>query len=58
MRAVKVTGVSSPAIEDAIRIRTLFCIITRIADSLGFDLPTPEGFRQGARIRLKRGFML
>lgn len=58
MRAVKATGVSSRAIEDAIRICTLFCTITRMADSLGFDLPTPEGYRQGAKTLLKRGYIL
>ncbi len=58
VRAVRAAGVSAQAIEDVIRICTLFCTITRIADSLGFDLPTPEGYRQGARTLLKRGYIL
>lgn len=58
VRAVRATGVSAQAVEDAIRVCTLFSIITRIADSLGFDLPTPEGYHQSAKTLLKRGYIL
>lgn len=45
-------------VEDAIRVCTLFSTITRVADGLGFDLPTPEGYMASARTLLKRGYIL
>lgn len=47
---------SDQAIEDAIHVCALFNIIDRVADALGFDIPTPEGFAQGADNLLKRGY--
>jgi hypothetical protein len=35
-------GVSDEALEDAIHVATLFNVIDRIADALGFDLPDPD----------------
>lgn len=58
VRAVKAAGASARAIEDAIRVCTLFSMITRIADSLGFDLPTAEGYQRSAKMLLKRGYIL
>ena len=40
--AVLASGVSAEALVDAIHVCTLFNVIDRIADALGFDLPEPE----------------
>ena len=44
------------AIEDAIHVTVLFNIMDRIADSLGFEIPTAEGFSRAADVLLKRGY--
>jgi alkylhydroperoxidase family enzyme len=41
-------GVSEQAARDAIDVCALFNIIDRIADSLGFSVPTPETFARTA----------
>jgi alkylhydroperoxidase family enzyme len=53
---LQAAGVTDQAIEDAIHVCALFNIIDRIADALGFEILTPEGFAQGADILLKRGY--
>ncbi len=53
---LRAAGVSDQAIEDAIHVCAFFNMIDRIADSLGFDVPSPEGFAQGADSLLKRGY--
>jgi alkylhydroperoxidase family enzyme len=40
--AVRATGVSDDAIEDALAVCACFNLIDRLADSLGFDLPPAE----------------
>ena len=55
---VRAAGVSDQAIEDAIAVCALFSIIVRVADALGFDLQTPEGYARGAQALLKRGYKL
>jgi hypothetical protein len=40
--AVRATGVSDAAIEDALAVCACFNLIDRLADSLGFDLPPAE----------------
>jgi len=42
VEAVRATGVSDAAIEDALAVCACFNLIDRIADSLGFDLPPAE----------------
>jgi uncharacterized peroxidase-related enzyme len=54
--ALRAAGVSDQAIEDAIYVCTFFNIIDRVADSLGFDVPSAEVFAQGAESFLKRGY--
>lgn len=44
------------AIEDAIHVTVAFNIIDRIADSLGFEIPTSNGFASMAEVLLKRGY--
>lgn len=50
-------GLSDQALEDAIQVCTLFNIITRAADSFGFDLPSSASFHASARMLLKRGYL-
>jgi uncharacterized peroxidase-related enzyme len=53
---LRAVGVSDQAIEDAIHVCAFFNIIDRVADSLGFEVPSPEAFAQGADMLLKRGY--
>ena len=52
------TGVSDQAIEDAIQVCVLFNIYDRLADSMGWHLPGPDGYAASARMLLKRGYLL
>jgi uncharacterized peroxidase-related enzyme len=54
--ALRAIGLSDEAIEDAIHVTVLFNIMDRIADSLGFEIPTAEGFARAADVLLKRGY--
>lgn len=49
-------GLSDAAIEDAIHVCTIFNVYDRLADSFEFDIPDAEGFRQGAKSLLRRGY--
>jgi len=49
-------GVTDSALRDAVYVCALFNLMDRIADALDFALPTPEGFRQGAKILLRFGY--
>jgi alkylhydroperoxidase family enzyme len=42
VEAARRTGVSDEAIEDALYIAAYFNLVDRVADALGFHLPTPE----------------
>lgn len=54
--ALRAEGLSDAAIEDAIHVTVLFNIIDRIADSLGFEIPSASGFASMAEVLLKRGY--
>jgi hypothetical protein len=58
VRAVMREGVSKTAIEDAIEVAFLFNIYDRLADAMGWDVPSREGgyYQVGARRLLKRGY--
>jgi alkylhydroperoxidase family enzyme len=56
MTALRAEGISDAAIEDAIHVTVAFNIIDRIADALGFEIPTSEGFANMADVLLKRGY--
>lgn len=56
MAALRAEGISDAAIEDAIHVTVAFNIIDRIADALGFEIPTSEGFANMADVLLKRGY--
>jgi alkylhydroperoxidase family enzyme len=51
-------GVSEQAYEDAVAVAALFNTIDRLADAFAFHVPDHAGFRAGARMLLKRGYIL
>jgi alkylhydroperoxidase family enzyme len=56
--AVRATGVSDPALLDAIAVAALFNVIDRIADALRFEVPPPEAFAARADRMLATGYAL
>lgn len=57
MTPLRAAGLSDEEIEDAIHVCANFNIINRMADSLGFRLPTREVYEGSARILLKNGYV-
>jgi hypothetical protein len=55
---VLAAGVSEEALIDAIHVAALFNMIVRLADSLGWDVPPFEAFRERAADMLDRGYAL
>ncbi len=53
---LRAAGVSDEAIEDLIHICALFNLLDRVADALGFVVPSVESFRRGASLLLKHGY--
>ena len=56
--AVRAAGVADDAIVDAIHVAALFNMITRLADSLGWDVPEYESFLARADSMLAMGYVL
>jgi alkylhydroperoxidase family enzyme len=56
--AVRAAGVSDQALGDAITVCALFNMIVRLADSLGWDVPSPERLRMRAPAMLEGGYAL
>jgi alkylhydroperoxidase family enzyme len=56
--AVRSAGVSDEAIVGAIHVAALFSMITRLADSLGWDVPEWESFLASADRMLAEGYAL
>jgi uncharacterized peroxidase-related enzyme len=56
MREVLSAGVSREQVEDALAVCTAFNTTGRLADALGFEVLSPEGFEAGAKYLLKRGY--
>lgn len=56
--AARAAGVSDRALQDAITVCALFNMIVRLADSLGWDVPSPERVRQRAPAMLEGGYAL
>lgn len=55
---LRAAGVSDVAIEDAIQACVLFNIYDRMADSLSFHLPGPDGYAASGRSLMERGYLL
>ena len=55
---VLAAGVSEEALADAIHVCALFNTIDRIADALGFEVPSDDYFRSRAGPFLEQGYAL
>jgi hypothetical protein len=55
---VRAAGVSDEALIDAIHVAALFNMIVRLADSLGWDVPTFDAFYARADRMLTGGYKL
>jgi hypothetical protein len=56
--AVRAQGVSDEALIDAVHVAALFNMIVRLADSLGWDVPTFDEFGARADAMLAGGYAL
>ena len=56
--AVLSTGATEQALVDAIHVAALFNMIDRLADSLGWDVPSDEAFSARAQAMLESGYTL
>jgi alkylhydroperoxidase family enzyme len=56
LASLRAAGASDEAIEDAVRVCALFSIIDRVADALGFELPSPASFDRAAKLLLRHGY--
>jgi len=56
--AVRAAGVSDDALIDAIHVCAYFNMIVRLADSLGWDVPSPERLAARAPAMLAEGYRL
>ncbi len=54
----RATGVSEQALRDAATVCALFSMIVRLADSLGWDVPSPERLAARAPAMLDGGYAL
>ena len=54
--AVLSAGVSPEALEEAIAISALFNLIDRVADALGFEVPSEKALARSARMLLRYGY--
>ncbi len=55
---VRAAGVSAEALVDAIHVAALFNMIVRLADALGWDVPSFEEFSARAGAMLESGYVL
>jgi uncharacterized peroxidase-related enzyme len=58
VKPLRAAGVTDEAVEDAIQVCVLFNIYDRLADSLRFHLPGPDGYAASGRNLMKRGYLL
>ena len=55
---MRAAGVSDEALIDAVHVCALFSMIVRLADSLGWDVPSFEEFSARADRMLATGYLL
>jgi uncharacterized peroxidase-related enzyme len=53
---LRAAGLSDEEIESAVNVCSLFNIINRVADSLGFDTTDRKGYDKSARYLLSAGY--
>lgn len=58
VRTLLAAGISRQAVADAIYVCFLFSTYTRLADALGWEVPSQAAFEAGARSLLTRGYRL
>lgn len=56
-KALLDVGVSRQAVADAVYVCFLFSTYTRLADSLGWEVPSAASFDASARVLLSRGYL-
>jgi hypothetical protein len=56
IRPLLALGVTRAQIEDALNVSFAFNVITRLADTFGFEVVTPAAFAAGADRLLSRGY--
>ncbi len=49
-------GLSDEAIEDAVGVAVTFNLVDRLADSLGWEVPSARVLRNAAPMLLRRGY--
>lgn len=52
----RAAGLDDPAIEEVVTICSLFNLITRVSDALGFEVPPAQTLERLAGVMLKRGY--
>src|SRR5262249_4921999 len=57
-KAARAAGVSDAALRDAATVCSLFSMIVRLADSLGWEVPSPERLMARAPAMLEGGYGL
>ncbi len=55
-RAAHARGVSADDLRDTVAVASLFAIVTRYANALGFAIPSAEEFDKAAGMLLRRGY--
>ena len=56
IESMRSVGVSDRAIEEAIYVCFLFSVMDRLADALGFDMPSAKDFQRGGRVLYSFGY--
>ena len=56
IESVRSVGVSDKAIEEVIHVCFLFCVMDRLADAFGFDMPSAKDFQRGGRVLYSFGY--
>jgi alkylhydroperoxidase family enzyme len=56
IKSMRSVGVSDKAIEEAIYVCFLFSVMDRLADALGFDMPSAKDFQRGGRVLYSLGY--
>ena len=56
IESMRSVGVSDKAIEEAIYVCFLFSVMDRLADALGFDMPSAKDFQKGGRVLYSLGY--
>jgi alkylhydroperoxidase family enzyme len=56
--AVRAAGVSERALRDAVTVCALFNMVVRLADSLGWEIPSADTLLQRAPAMLEGGYAL